>query len=200
MIEAIIFDFGGVIIPEPEGDVNRYFSEKFSVPYDLTEATIEKLLLKFQTGDITDKEFWSTFATEVGIEMPEDYEKLWLNEASIVPRKPDVVEIVRKLGEAGYKLAILSNTIPPYARYNRENDNYNGFEYTILSSEAGMKKPNPEFYRLALERIGAQAQDCVYIDDKEKYLKPAEEIGMKTILFTTASQLEDELRSMDVKL
>src|SRR4030042_5608042 len=183
MIEAIIFDFGGVIIPEPEGDVNMYFSEKFGVPYDLTEATIDRLLLKFQTGDTTDKEFWSTFATEVGIEMPEEYEKLWLNEASIVPRKPDVVEIVRKLGEAGYKLAILSNTIPPYARYNREKGNYNGFEYIILSSEVGIKKPNPEFYRLALERIGAQALDCVYIDDKEKYLKPAEGIGMKTILF-----------------
>ena len=43
-------------------------------------------------------------------------------------------------------------------------------------------KPNPEAYQLVLEYLNATADRCLLIDDMERNLIPAREMGMRTIL------------------
>ncbi len=55
------------------------------------------------------------------------------------------------------------------------------FDVIVESSRVGCRKPDPRFYTLALELIGIQAHEAVFLDDLGINLKPARALGMTTI-------------------
>src|SRR3989344_2338485 len=67
------------------------------------------------------------------------------------------------------------------------------FQYIIISAELGLKKPDKAFYEKALQIIKANAEECLFIDDKKKNCLGAEAIGIKSIVFKDAKQLRKEL-------
>ena len=52
----------------------------------------------------------------------------------------------------------------------------------MISSEVGLRKPDPAIYELAAERLGLPPAACVYVDDLPGNLKPARALGMATVL------------------
>ena len=66
----------------------------------------------------------------------------------------------------------------------------------IESSKVGARKPEPRFYQLALERLGIQPHEAVYLDDLGINLKPARALGMKTIRVDTPEQALAELEAV----
>ncbi|KAI4124624.1 MAG: hypothetical protein LQ338_004703 [Usnochroma carphineum] len=95
-------------------------------------------------------------------------------------------------------LAALSNTVifPPDHPYSRlsdapESDPRSHFDIFVSSAEVGLRKPDPEIYKLAVERLdkldkekggsGVTAEDCVFLDDIGENLKTAKQMSMKTI-------------------
>ncbi|KAI4176595.1 MAG: hypothetical protein LQ343_000886 [Gyalolechia ehrenbergii] len=95
-------------------------------------------------------------------------------------------------------LAALSNTVifPAGHPYNRlsdspESDPRSHFDVFVASAEVGMRKPNVDIYKLAIERLdkfdkekgrdGVKAEDCVFLDDIGENLKTARDLGMQTI-------------------
>ncbi|KAI4224410.1 MAG: hypothetical protein L6R36_004673 [Xanthoria steineri] len=94
-------------------------------------------------------------------------------------------------------LAALSNTVifpsgHPYNRLNDppESDPRGQFDVFVASAEVGLRKPDPEIYKLAVEKLdkldkekggsGVKAEDCVFLDDIGENLKTAQGLGMKT--------------------
>jgi epoxide hydrolase-like predicted phosphatase len=71
------------------------------------------------------------------------------------------------------------------------------FDAVVISGEIGFRKPAPEIYALAAERLGRAPERCVFVDDLPGNLKPAAEIGMATVLHrdagTTLAELEEHL-------
>jgi putative hydrolase of the HAD superfamily len=58
-----------------------------------------------------------------------------------------------------------------------------------LSYEEGLRKPGDlDFYHLAPKRLGVKPKECIFIDDKEENLPPAQSIGIKTVLFKNSQQ------------
>jgi len=55
------------------------------------------------------------------------------------------------------------------------------FDVVVESSVIGVRKPEVEFYRHALEAVGATPEECVFLDDLGINLKPARALGMHTI-------------------
>jgi len=55
------------------------------------------------------------------------------------------------------------------------------FDVVVESSRAGMRKPDPDFYRTACELLGVAPSEAVFLDDLGVNLKPAREMGMRTI-------------------
>jgi putative hydrolase of the HAD superfamily len=66
----------------------------------------------------------------------------------------------------------------------------------FASYALGCAKPDPEFFRIALARIGVQPQECLFIDDKLKYLTGAASIGITTIHYRDLTQVTVELRDL----
>ena len=95
-------------------------------------------------------------------------------------------------------IAALSNTVtfPPGHPYNTlsnpsESDPRSHFDIFIASADVGLLKPDPKIYNLAVEKldkldkerggIGIRSEDCVFLDDIGENLKPAKQMGMRTI-------------------
>ncbi|MFF4902766.1 HAD-IA family hydrolase [Streptomyces sp. NPDC001068] len=96
--------------------------------------------------------------------------------------QPAVIAAAAAARRAGVKVGILSNTVG-LAPWNL----YDGYEIdtrydaVVLSEVHGLRKPDPEIFRLVLAELGLTAAECVFVDDTEQYLPPAAELGFATV-------------------
>jgi putative hydrolase of the HAD superfamily len=85
----------------------------------------------------------------------------------------------------GYRLAIVSNVHEAYLvpSHLEKMGLRNRFDAVVLSIEVGWRKPHPEIYATALEALGAQADQAVFVGDRHSadYLGP-ERVGIKSFL------------------
>ena len=70
------------------------------------------------------------------------------------------------------------------------------FDLVIESSLVGVRKPEPKFYQIALERLEIEPRQAVYLDDLGINLKPARVLGITTIRVDTAEQALAELETV----
>jgi putative hydrolase of the HAD superfamily len=99
--------------------------------------------------------------------------------------------VVRARGH-GIKTALLSNSWGnTYPRDGWDDM----FDTVVISGEVGLRKPEPEIFKLTCERLQVAAADCVFVDDLEINVDAAGELGMTGVLHrgydTTAARLEE---------
>jgi putative hydrolase of the HAD superfamily len=58
------------------------------------------------------------------------------------------------------------------------------FDVLVISGEIGIRKPAPEIYALAAERLGREPERCVFVDDLAQNISGAERVGMHGIHHT----------------
>lgn len=75
----------------------------------------------------------------------------------------------------------------------------NYFPVFFSSCYLGVSKPDPQIYRLALDLSQRPPQECVFIDDRSLNLECARRLGIHTIQFLNAGQLECDLRALGVE-
>jgi 2-haloacid dehalogenase len=63
------------------------------------------------------------------------------------------------------------------------------FDGRVVSGEEQMRKPNPQFYKLLLERYELNANEVLFIDDNLRNVQAAEALGIKSIRFENPEQL-----------
>ncbi len=61
------------------------------------------------------------------------------------------------------------------------------------SHHLGARKPAPVFFERLLDRIGHEAGECLFVDDRADNCTAAEAVGMKAHLFTSAADLRERL-------
>lgn len=199
-IKAILFDFGNVLLEwNPRYIYRRYF------PGD--EEAMEQFLQEVNFMDWNaQQDKGRSFAEGVALlsnEFPhysnliQAYHENW--KESIGGSLPGTVELMKQLKKAGYPVYGLSNwsaeTFPlvreKYAFFNLLDD-------IILSGEVGAIKPDPEFFEIALKRIGLPAHECLFIDDALPNVEQARRMGFATVHFHSPGQLEEELHRMQL--
>ena len=85
-----------------------------------------------------------------------------------------------------YKLALISNDSSEWSRYLRNKFKINSyFDVITVSGDVKVKKPDKQIYTITLDKLGCQAIDCLYVDDREFNLKAAHSLGMDTVLFNS---------------
>ncbi len=93
----------------------------------------------------------------------------------------DALPVLRELRSRGVPTAIVSNC----DHMTRPIVDGLGLEETVdavvLSFEVRSMKPNAEIFRIALERVGADASDSTFVDDQPGYLDGARALGMRTL-------------------
>jgi putative hydrolase of the HAD superfamily len=106
----------------------------------------------------------------------------------------EVVALIAELHQT-YPLALLSNASSALIReIIADNDLEKHFDHIIVSSEVGLVKPQPEIFQLALQKLGIEPEEAVFIDDNERYVQAANDLGIHGVQFISATQLRQDLR------
>lgn len=196
-IQAIIFDAGGVYL---QGNFSDFVNRSYKVlGLNKTFSTQEEIVFdeELNLGRVTAKEcFRRYFDVPINDSQMEKIMGLWKTTWNL---KPEMRRLVDKL-EDDYVLAILSNSDSVnYQEYLRKRW-FEPFNVLVLSHIIGILKPDKRIYEITLERLGVPAESCVFIDDQEKNLVPARELGMRTVLYKNSEQLMSEFERIGIKL
>lgn len=203
MFEAVIFDFGGVLTTPLQESFAR-FAEEIEVDLgDLVRIMLrayaggeDSLVTDFETGRIDEQEFSVEFARRIGELAGREIEH-----DGIVGRlfggmslEPDMIELVRDLRRRGLKTGLLSNSwgLSGYPRDLLAEL----FEVTVISGEVGLRKPDPQIFKLTADRLGVAPDRCVFVDDHPGHLQAALEEGMRTVLHRTPAETIAEVGSL----
>jgi putative hydrolase of the HAD superfamily len=201
MIEAVIFDFGGVLTSSPFEAFARYETER-GLPADIIRRTnaanhLENAWAKFERAEVDIAAFDQLFATEslaLGAEV-RGRDVLPLLSGDL---RPEMVEALKRI-KTKFKTGCITNNLP-----NNAIGSANGrslyiaevmvlFDHVIESAKIGLRKPDPRIYRMMTEKLGVDPGHCVYLDDLGVNLKPARDMGMTTIKVLNAAQAIGEL-------
>jgi putative hydrolase of the HAD superfamily len=115
---------------------------------------------------------------------------------------PETIDLARALARTGrYRLMTINNESAELNQYRLEQFGLRDIFITFFSScWVGVLKPARRIYEVALAMSQAEAADSVFIDDRERNLEPARALGMRTIRFTDALGLRQELAAMGVHI
>jgi putative hydrolase of the HAD superfamily len=199
-MKGIIFDFGGVMKNETDRFIFRDISQAFKREPKAIEKAAKKLIPELHAGKLTDRQFLKKLAQALKVEFKGEMSDLLVRSYRKKSRvsKP-MTALVKKLGQ-NYQLLLLTNTFPGHARINRQLGWYDVFQKRVFSYREGLVKPDKRIYRLALKKLGLKARESVFIDDKKINLKPARELGLKTVHFQDYAQLKKDLRRLGFKI
>ena len=188
-IQAVLWDFGGVILSSPFEAFNTYEAEK-GLPLDLIRRVNStnphsNAWALLERNDISPQEFDSLFATEseaLGHRVP-GADVLALLSGDVRPRMVQALDTVKA---AGFKIACLTNNVvsteePATERQAEVRTIMHKFDHVVESSKVGCRKPEPRFYEIACELLQVSPTQCVFLDDLGINLKPAAAMGMRTI-------------------
>jgi HAD superfamily hydrolase (TIGR01509 family) len=189
MIKAFLFDYGGVI---SAGGAGNDLTQKLATNLGISEEAAMPLIIpawhKFSRGTLSEDKLWHDVEARYGKPISPDQRKVWDTWQDMQPI-PAMLELLQRLKAGGYRLGLLSTTIPNTADDVRSHGGYALFDFMILSYETGYAKPEPEAYTAALAQLpGIQPNEVVYLDDRAPLLPPAQALGMQTILVSSPDQ------------
>lgn len=101
---------------------------------------------------------------------------------------PGARESLLHLSNAGYKLAVVSNSLGTNTRIDLEITGLiNFFDQIVISSEVGWRKPHPEIFRRVLELLAVQPSEVVFVGDNLiEDIKGALDAGMQAVAVRSA--------------
>jgi putative hydrolase of the HAD superfamily len=206
-VSAVLFDFGGVILTSPFEAFNGY-ENRHGLPTDFIRRVNSvnpdaNAWARFERSEITPEDFDTAFAAEserLGHRVP-GADVLALLHGEL---RPEMVVALDRVLDAGLRTACLTNNVvggdgrgtvteDPTGRRQAIAEVMDRFHIVVESSKVGVRKPEVRFYELACELLGVQAPDCVFLDDLGINLKPAAQMGMRTIKVTSAAQALSDL-------
>lgn len=184
-VRAVLFDLGGVVFDSPLDGFARYEAEvglpaNFIRTLNSTNSD-HNAWARFERGEFDRDAFIAAFEAEA-LAAGQKLEGVRVLESLKGDVRPAMVEAMRRLKQAGFRIAAVTNNVAPMASGDRDVSDWLGlFDLVVESSVVGVRKPEPEFYRLALEGLAVEAAECVYLDDLGVNLKPARAMGMTTV-------------------
>ncbi len=184
-IEAIIFDFGGVLVPFGQLDSFQEQEDRLG----LQPGTLAEILWRSpewrlaEVGAITDEEYWQRIGARLGFHTPQEihgFSQDLFRDAKSDQRMADLVRRLR----GRYRMGLLSNASDILPRLMGERYGLDGlFDVEVISALVGLAKPDPAIYRLALERLDTAPEATVFVDDYEPNVAAAATLGIRAIHF-----------------
>lgn len=199
MIRGIIFDVGGVLLTDVMHQTVKYVSGETGIGYRKVFDSLHGRWHEVRDGKISAGEFWESFAKGLEKDVKISISKVRKKSCGLMEEVGSMLSLAKSLRKKGYRLGIISNNSTEWAECAEKKFRLSKiFDEVIMSNYEGVSKPHPKIYRICLKRLKLKPEECVYIDNKEKNLKPAKEMGMRTILFAGEKGLKDGLKKLEV--
>ena len=216
MIDLVFFDAGGTLLdPYPSyaevfAEVCRAADREVSPSQvEIVQERIAPHLVELLDEAGLDQKpslspeasraFWTftyrRFLQELGIEEDEKLvEKLYARFSSFESYRlyDDAAPAIESLIEAGYRVGLISNFDSWLEKMLIEMEIHHTFDVSVISGMVGIEKPDPEIYRLAIQRAGVDADVCVHVGDSPTMdIEPARTVGMNAVLIDRVGRYAD---------
>ncbi len=189
-MRGLVFDFGGPVLLTPFevraiGERNLGLpsgSFAWTGPFD---PSSDPEWRAFQSGEMNERDYWAIqaqrFAELTG--RPSDMASMMGpfyagDEDELV--RPGARSLINDAKAAGVKVGIHTNDLTTFhdADWLDRMTILREFEVMVDGRTDDVYKPDPEAYRLMVERMGMSAEDIVFIDDQPMNIAGAESVGM----------------------
>ena len=192
-VQAVIWDFGGVLTSSPFEAFNRYEAAR-GLPRDLLRTVnatnpSDNAWALFERAEIDAATFDVRFAAEsraLGHEV---------RGADVLPLlsgelRPAMISALKACKAAGLKVGCITNNVRTGAGAGMASTSDKAaavaevmalFDAVIESSKAGVRKPDPRIYQMMCKTLAVDPAQCVYLDDLGVNCKPAAAMGMRAI-------------------
>lgn len=193
--KALMVDLDGVIRRwegqdgqiEPMYGLPKGAIRRFAFAPDLLSLAV--------TGQITDEEWRRRVVERLQRNFPSagaaDAVARWSRSAGEVDW--ETVSILRHC-DSSLKRILITNATTRLDRDLTELGILGEFALVINSSAVGVAKPNHKIYEIALQQAGAKPLEALFVDDTERHVRAAEELGIMSHVFSTHERLRDFLR------
>ncbi len=202
-MKAVLFDFGGVVTSSPFEAFARY-EQANDLPVGLIRTINstnpdDNAWAKLERSDVDAAGFARLFEAEAA-ERGHRVDGNAILDCLAGQVRPAVVAAIDRIKDAGLATACLTNNFTPRAQQQDARPEQAAvmqrFDVVVESSVVGVRKPEEAFYRIALERLGIEATEAVFLDDLGINLKPARAMGMTTIKVVDPDQALAELSTV----
>jgi putative hydrolase of the HAD superfamily len=197
-IEAVLFDFGGVLSTSPFDAFARHeraqgLPDGFIRTLNATNHH-DNAWARLERNEVDFDRFCSEFEAEaVAAGGRVDARVLFATMAGDM--RPEMLEAVRRC-HAHFKTGLLTNNFITPDTTTRHHDVFELFDVVIQSALVGVRKPDPRFYLLACSELGIEPDAAVFLDDLGINLKPARALGMQTIKVVDPTEALIELEAI----
>ncbi len=183
-VRAVFVDFGGVIMRTEDKGPRTRQAERLGMTFrDLEKIIFESdSSLRASTGEIAEEAHWQAVAKTLGVNRQEAGRIV--TEFFSGDRKDfALLDFLRSL-RPEHKVGLISNAWSGLRAFITAQKFADVFDEMIISAEVGVMKPDPRIYHTALEIMGAQPEESVFLDDVLVNVEAARSLGMQAIQFT----------------
>jgi putative hydrolase of the HAD superfamily len=106
---------------------------------------------------------------------------------------PETLEVLTEVHRRGRSLTLLSNAPHELADALEHHPALRDFDQLLFSARLGVIKPEAAVFRIALETMGREADEVLFIDDRPANVEGARAAGLHALLFTSAKTMRREL-------
>lgn len=181
MIKAIIFDCFGVLAEDGWLPFKR---KHIGGNVELAQAVAD-LGKQNEYGMLSSAEFTAQAAELMGVPPAELVAAL----GKQVPNQ-ELFEFINTELKPKYKIGLLTNANYDVLRQLFTPEQAGVFDATAMSFETRLIKPDKRMFQVIADRLGVLPEECVFIDDVERYCIAAEQYGMVSILYESPGQLK----------
>ena len=190
MIKAIIFDCFGVLT-----DGDQWTAFRNSLPVDQREA-MRALNRSYNQGEISYDQMVASLSQALRKDKHETsqlLEELGSNQNKNI----ELLGYIKKL-KPKYKIGLLSNVGSSWVtdQLLTKKEEQDLFDDMVFSFEHGFAKPDPKIFKIACERLNIEPQEAIFIDDIGDYVRAAENLGMKGVVYQNFPQMKQDLEKL----
>lgn len=192
-IKAIIWDMGGVIIRTEDMGPRDALAKRLG----LSREELNRIVFEpddrkpAQLGEIDGEVYSHATADRLGLYLQEFRQEFFGGDRL----DEELVAYIREL-RLKHKTALLSNALSNLRTFLADWNITDAFDLIVVSAEEHLLKPDPAIYKLALDRLGVNAAEAVFIDDMEANVEGARRVGMHGIQFISREQALSELQTL----
>ena len=194
-IEAVVFDFGGVMTTSTMPMRVIELAEAKGIDWGVFKRGFDAHRLDYDAGRITLAEMYELIWRDAGIVVDAGTNAAFMeaDDRSWCYRNERTLAWMKALKSRGYKIGILTNMAPRFAREHFRSafaDFIAQADAMVISGDEGIVKPQREIYDLLRGRIALPAASLLFVDDLERNVSAARAAGWQAIRFETNDQVE----------
>jgi len=182
--KAVIFDMGGVLLRSVDSAPRDAIANRFGTSREELEKFVFRgpTSVQSEIGQVSDIFHWQTVLKHFG-HSEEDPRQIYVEYFSGDAIDQELLGFAESL-KPKLKIGLLSNAwVDSRKRLGALFHFIEIFDVSIFSAEVKERKPEPEIYRIMLDRLEVKPEESIFIDDFPENIEGAKKLGITTILF-----------------